>query len=424
MLKPLGLGFLFLTTVLVCMGGKGLVVGPLSLEHPRNPSFICGLCGLLYALGRRKWVTVPALPLALGYLAWCLFTDLFRGKDTAEALEYTLTNHVFLMTFLAGVPQILSRAKTLRWNVYIFLAVATIIGLYCTYEHWQYGLGEYFMRHTFWRTKGRLGGFFLTTFCSCLGLLIAYWRKPRLLILLGILGLFALFGLLYSYDRTSYVGLVASCGLVFLLFFKRGWLPMLTLLILVILLALLGTRNYISNNLYEVDIPRRIRSIFDLKDATLRHRFLVWQGSAKMVARHPFIGVGEVQFFDTYRELKPPEETESDRHNAFHAHNILLHAAATRGLPGAVLLSVILVVYLRWLWGPGTSKKSPLALGLGLGALASLGGIVMDGMGDVPKFTNVLTVVLQLAWASSAYHLGNNLPYGRNGEVEKLDSST
>ena len=381
------------------MGRKGLDLGPVSIQNPNNPAFYCGLACLMFALFQGKWRPIPAFRLILLYSGWCLLTDLFRGENTNDSLKWTLTNEIFLLLFLFGASQILLKESILRWNVYIYVFLATLIGLYCTYEHSQYGFGEYFARYTFWQTKGRLGDFFLCIFSTSLGLLIAMWRKPFYLVCFGTSTFLSVVGLLFSYDRTAYLGMIAACGVIFLFLFRRGWIHVLVLIFLVCILALLGTRNYLSNNMYEIDIPRRIRSIFDVQDATLRNRVLIWEGTLKMIAAHPWIGVGEVNYFQVYREFKSPKEMDSRRHVKFHAHNIFLHAAATKGIPGAVLFSSILWVYLRWLWGPGTSRESPLAWGLGLGALAAFSGHIVAGLGDVPRFINVLTLVLQLVWA-------------------------
>jgi len=72
---------------------------------------------------------------------------------------------------------------------------------------------------------------------------------------------------------------------------------------------------------------------------SLRFRWGYWQASARMIAEHPWTGVGTANFgraYTRYKSIRQPEEVKDP-------HNLLVKAAAEWGLVGAVGLVVMLV---------------------------------------------------------------------------------
>jgi O-antigen ligase len=222
-------------------------------------------------------------------------------------------------------------------------------------------------------------------------------------------GLIGAAGLLLTYDRTSYLGLAAACAALFVCAVRRGWILLVAAAGILALTAAIGSRGYRSNTPFHTSIPARVFSLFDPHDKNIRTRILVYKGSARVALRHPWVGVSEGGFKDAYDQVRDPQERESRRRDSFHAHNLFLQIAATRGILSDLLLAGIIAVCLGWLGRQAKLRGDPLAHGLVLVAIASLVGFLVASMGDVYKFENYMTLALQLGLAVAASRWGTPL---------------
>jgi O-antigen ligase len=71
-----------------------------------------------------------------------------------------------------------------------------------------------------------------------------------------------------------------------------------------------------------------------LPTKTMTFRWLYWTASARIAAENPLLGVGPGNFGPAYQQARSPAGEEE----AKAPHNVVAHAAAQYGLPGAVLL--------------------------------------------------------------------------------------
>jgi len=79
---------------------------------------------------------------------------------------------------------------------------------------------------------------------------------------------------------------------------------------------------------------------------SLAYRTQYWRATARMIGDHPWLGVGPGNFQDFYTRYKLPEASEE----VADPHNFLLEVAATAGIPAALVLTGIFVVFLAWSW--------------------------------------------------------------------------
>ena len=402
LLKAACAAALLLTAFLLCTGGKGIVIEDvISMRSPRYPAIYFGLLALAFGVLRREWIKAPTFWLVAAYVGWAVLGDLFRGQSIGDRLEYTLTNVGVLALFYAGMANQVRSRRLVRGILLVYISAGCAIAFFSTYEHWTQGLDTLCPHLAFWPTKGRLGSFALALAATGFGLASGYRRTLGLLCLFGCVGIVGAVTLLFTYDRTSYVGLVAGLAVLFMVSWRRGWILILVLAGLMAVTAAIGMRGYRSNQPFHTSIPGRIRSLFDSKDKNTWSRLLVFRGACRVALERPWVGVSEAGFKPVYDRVKDPREKDSERRDEFHAHNIVLQSAATRGIPAGLLLIAWMAATLRWLLPGIRAHEDPLKAGVCLVAVTAFASFFASGMGDVPKFENELTLALQLGLAAA-----------------------
>jgi|GEM_PF-2788851 len=145
-------------------------------------------------------------------------------------------------------------------------------------------------------------------------------------------------------------GLVALAAIVFfgILFLAWRWKKgiAIALLILAILSGVLfftfleevNSLEFVQNN----DYLKRLTTIFDFEDVTIKERFLVWQISYDMILGRPIIGHGLETYKMVFDLNYPPSFTEMPENYFDRAHNIILDTAFKFGFVG-------LALFLAWL---------------------------------------------------------------------------
>ncbi len=138
-------------------------------------------------------------------------------------------------------------------------------------------------------------------------------------------------------------------------------------------------------------------------ESSASHRLFIWQTSARVIGREPWLGVGVGSFDTAFRVCRPWVGTDRSDTLAVvrDAHNDLLHMGAETGVAGGLLLASLLVVALaRPIASRGASAgRTSVALRVGLAAW------VLNGLGngsiDVPA-----VAMLALAMAGALVAAG------------------
>jgi O-antigen/teichoic acid export membrane protein len=188
--------------------------------------------------------------------------------------------------------------------------------------------------------------------------------------------LLGLIALSLSMTRGGWAGLLLSAALLWILAARAGVprrrLVVAGVLVALAVIALVGGTPGVRDQMQaqETPGPRRGRLGY------------AWPAAIGMIRAHPLLGCG----MGTWRDVAPafaPKaaadvvgEAATER---VHAHNILLHAAAERGIPAALALAVLLGASGLVLLRRAGSRLGPEA-GFWIGAAAALPGFLLHGM--------------------------------------------
>lgn len=155
------------------------------------------------------------------------------------------------------------------------------------------------------------------------------------LVIAGIL----LSNLLFSGGRA---GMVMFAALLIILIFEKVRKPVQALMLCCLLFILLFFSAYKSSDYFSQRIDAAVQDIkiFEKNPNTsVGLRLVYWTTSFHLFANHPLVGVGSGDFRDQYARIKPKRwESTPD---SFNPHNQYLMTAATTGLLGLSLLSLV-----------------------------------------------------------------------------------
>ncbi len=244
--------------------------------------------------------------------------SLFPGRDQARRLVEAW----FVCALIAALVSImqffqkLAAAQAAGENFYETYVERRITGFF---SHWmtfsEVGLLVFLilLSYLFFSASGRRGGRGIWLGCGF------------------VLG----FALVLSFTRSVWLALaVAGAYLVW------HWKPKLLFAapVLVALLALLSPGA----------VQRRLATIANPDDNSAR--LIMWRTGARMIAQHPWLGMGPERVGPHFREFLPPDiarlEELPPAYYA-HLHNVFIHYGAERGLPAvAILLWLLLKVVL------------------------------------------------------------------------------
>jgi O-antigen ligase len=146
-----------------------------------------------------------------------------------------------------------------------------------------------------------------------------------------------------------------------------------TLLILVVVLLLAAVL------LLVVGGPGRLTSLLDTTEGTTFYRLQLWRSSWAMIRDHPVLGVGLDNFLYKYRtHYVLPSAWEE--YNLSHPHNVVMDFWLRLGLPGLVILVVVLAAFFRRAWRAYRLCDRDAILALGL--MAAMVNLVAHGLVD------------------------------------------
>ena len=140
--------------------------------------------------------------------------------------------------------------------------------------------------------------------------------KERLLFFTGTLALGGC--LLWTYSRGAWVGVAFACILAALLKRDRAALAVLGAVLLSVFL------------LSPAPLKGRIASFWDVRDATMKERRLLWTEALEMTQERPWLGYG----INTYSKIEPSFKSKAVYTDNQYAHNGYLQIAAETGWLG------------------------------------------------------------------------------------------
>lgn len=367
-----------------------------------------------------------ALALALAAFTAILALD----REKRDQLRELKRDPVFLaaslvvLTALASALTSEDKSRALRdWKSYWVLSIYVLVGFYLPGERWR--------RRLFWllfssatlsavvaliqhaggldlgwlhiAAKRRASStLFVMTFAGVsyqiaaaeFALLLREGRPPGERMVLGA-GLAAqLLALLFSLVRGAYLAVIPA--LLAPAFFLRKRRTVLAALALVMLVGLYCVVDPTLNT--------RIHSVVDNlhspRDKSVRTRYVLWDISLELIARHPIFGVGMGDFSIEARKILRGRFVNS----ITDAHNIYLHVLATRGLVGFIPFCLFWVAaFTRLKRVLSSSPAGPFARHIAAGAMGAalallVGGLTENNIEDSEVFTAFLFLLSLAVW--------------------------
>ncbi len=367
------LGLAALVLVLAWMRSKPISSG----ESPRNSAglhlpfrvFLPFLVLFLFLLGATVSSVVPARSLK-NFVLWC-----FGGL-------------VFVLAFVMA-----SRGadESVVWPFLAGTALSSLVGIYQHFSGWQpprSWLDEKFEEEIV-RVVGTFQNpnYFAEMLGLALPLTLALLIRQKNLRDRAVLLVFAFVqgvALVFTWSRGSWLGFIASFGIMAIMFDKR-------LLILGLAVAVAGAA------LAPPVLVQRLLSSFTVNDSSNSYRVSIWRGSIAILRKYLFrgVGLGAEAFSEMYPEhmiIQTP---------ALHSHSVYFQMLIELGLLGFLALLWFLganVWYSLWtafrVPGQGWGKWTKIAVLSG--CLAAVAGNMLHG---VIEHTWYNPQVMLVVWA-------------------------
>jgi O-antigen ligase len=226
------------------------------------------------------------------------------------------------------------------------------------------------------------------------------WRRP----IAGAAAGLALAGLVLTLTRGAIIG--AALSLIVLLW----WPPFRRFAgILLVGLALFAVFNAkaLSRSQEFAIVSERLQTISKFS-TTSGSRVEIYKTVPKIVANHPFLGVG----MGNFSVVSPHYGLRDIQGAAFdHAHNVILTMAVELGLIGLAVFLLVTYFVARTAVRAVRDRGSP-DFPFALASASALMGIVGSSISDVPYRTNAITGVMML-------HIGALVAFERRADARR-----
>ncbi len=231
------------------------------------------------------------------------------------------------------------------------------------------------------------------------------WERAAAWIGTGIAASLALAGIVMSWSRGAWIGVVASTAAVVALRGKKWAAALLAAAVLVALLAGGSAANLLPASILErfADIgayfrPFDVRTV-EVNDANwaVVERMAHWQAGWAMFSDRPWLGVG----FGNYEAVYPAYAVGIWLEPLGHAHNYYINIAAEAGLAGlAAYLIVMAAAFVQT--GKALARSAGLRRAVCAGAIGMLVHLSIHNTVDnlyVHGMNMLVGMVLGIAWA-------------------------
>ena len=194
---------------------------------------------------------------------------------------------------------------------------------------------------------------------------VAHPATPRGVRLGAVLALLpVLFSLYATVTRGAYLAVVAGAIAIAAIRNRKLLIPLAAIVALTVIFA-------------PPFVESRIRSIVDLQHPENASRLMVWSASARIIAEHPVLGVGDIDLGALFRQYAPPGYPDLWGH----AHNNVLQFLATLGVVGFAAVLWMFVRIWTAAWRVHRAVRDEWFAGsVALGALAVFVGVQVHGI--------------------------------------------
>lgn len=202
------------------------------------------------------------------------------------------------------------------------------------------------------------------------------FKKFIYLMIAGLL----LLNMMLTFSRGGMVS-IALAAMVFLFFAMR---PLFVFLIPI---------GIFSINFLPEKIQNRIYSIFNFADSSTSYRFKMWGITKDLIRDNPMVGVGF-----GHKSFKQEFELLIRSMPIFHAHNTYLEIMAEGGALGIISFLYIVIGSIVNLFKSGMKSTDKYIRTVSIGLLASIMGILTNGMTEHIVYINRIIVMLWMVF--------------------------
>lgn len=189
-----------------------------------------------------------------------------------------------------------------------------------------------------------------------------------------------LLNMMLTFSRGGMVS-IAVAAMVFLFFAMR---PLFVFLIPI---------GIFSINFLPEKIQNRIYSIFNFADSSTSYRFKMWGITKDLIRDHSMVGVGF-----GHKAFKQEFELLIRSMPIFHAHNTYLEIMAEGGALGIISFLYIVIGSMVNLFKSGMKSTDKYIRTVSIGLLASIIGILTNGMTEHIVYINRIIVMLWMVF--------------------------
>ena len=270
--------------------------------------------------------------------------------------------------------------RRLSGLIFIWLLSTGLVSLYGLYQYFFKGMTP---PHSTFGNANLFAAYLVLPFPLTLVLFInsifSELRKNggRILSLAGLLLVMTL-SLFLASSRGAWLGL--GIGLISL-----SWLGCLRMGRRWIAARLIPTFLALGLILTAFLIPRLLEREFvreELERGTMGIRMLIWEGTLRMIAAHPFLGSGPGSFQVAYPQYRIPEYFRNPHavDATAHAHNEFLEIAAETGILGLGAFLWVLMVFFRKGIGLIRKEEDGYQRALNIGLISGVAGLLATNL--------------------------------------------
>lgn len=356
------------------------------------------------------------------YLLWMVFTSISSSMPLTS-FKFFLSNLWFITCFYFIGLQLFRKKENIHLFLWLYLLPLTFVILWSIFNHAQEGFTK---QASYWASEpfvinhgiyGAMIAFFIPMITIYLFRLPLFTRRPLMSFVILLLLLVFVSGLIFSYTRAAWLGVVAAA--VFYLFLRIR-IPFWGLLgtLGVIAAAFFVFQTEITMRLMENktdshdDLSKHVKSISNVRtDASNLERLNRWSSGFRMLKERPWFGWGPGTYMFKYAPFQKPNEKTIISTNAADVggiHSEYMNPLVEMGIPGFVIfLSIIAfaiskAMHLYYTLKDQFLKQTVLIILLGLVTYLTHG--LLNDYLDIDKTALLYWSFLAIITAIDVYH--------------------
>lgn len=376
-----------------------------AIDIPNEPVVVAVMALFFFKLvyERRydlRLIRHPVSIILLLQLSWMLVTTVSSEIPLVSA-KFFVSRLWFVVTFYFLALQLFKEQKQMHRYMWLFGTALFIIVLRITYVHYINGFERelgYWVVRPFFNDHTHYGAVLALVLPFFAVMVFNRSYRPGIRRLSGLIVVFFLVGILFSYSRASWLSLMfAFAGFIILVFrIRMRWiLAVCILLASSLYLFQNDIIMHLERNTQESsgDFSEHLRSVSNItSDASNLERINRWRSAVRMYQERPLLGWGP----GTYQFVYAPFQRAADytiitTHfgDLGNAHSEYIGPLSESGMPGMLLvvalaLSIILTGIRLWKHAADREQRL-MALGISLGFITYFAHSFLNNFLDTDK---------------------------------------